>query len=156
MKSTQSDVLKPNKDRTKLEAKSEIKPLAASKTESENPGQADFFVKLGRQKLGSNDLSGASTSFKKAREYDGRNSDALAGLGEVAFEQGDYSGAATRLKEALHIAPSRARYRVLLGQAYYKLGKPKEAAGEYRKVLKSEPNNQEAQHSLQVAERKLQ
>ena len=43
----------------------------------------------------------AATNFNKAREYDARSSEAVAGLGEVAFEQGDYSGAAVHLKQAL-------------------------------------------------------
>jgi cytochrome c-type biogenesis protein CcmH/NrfG len=44
---------------------------------------------------------------------------------------------------------------VLLGQAYYKMGRAKDAVGEYRKALRLDPGNQEAQHSLEVAERKL-
>ncbi len=44
---------------------------------------------------------------------------------------------------------------MLLGQAYYKLGKPRDAAVQYKKALRIDPNNQEAQHSLEVAERKL-
>ena len=118
--------------------------------------QAEFFIKLGRQKLGSSDLSAAAASFNKAREYDAKSSEAMAGLGEVAFEQGDYSGAAVHLKQAVRLSPNRVRYLVLLGQAYYKLGKPKDAVTEYKRALRLEPNNQEAQHSLEVAERKLQ
>ena len=45
---------------------------------------------------------------------------------------------------------------MLLGQAYYKLGKAKDAVVEYKKALRIDPSNQEAQHSLDVAERKLQ
>jgi serine/threonine-protein kinase len=117
--------------------------------------QAEFFVKLGRQKLGSSDLVAAAANFNKAREYDARSAEAVAGLGEVAFEQGDYNGAAVHLKQALKLAPNRARYLVLLGQTYYKLGKPREAVTEYKKALHLDPSNQEAQHSLEVAERKL-
>ena len=129
-------------------------PKATAPSAGES-AQAEFFVKLGRQKLNSSDLNAAATNFNKAREYDARSSEAIAGLGEVAFEQGDYNGAAVHLKQALKIAPNRARYLVLLGQAYYKLGKPKDAAVEYKKALRIDPNNQEAQHSLEVAERKL-
>ena len=129
-------------------------PKATAPSAGES-AQAEFFVKLGRQKLNSSDLAAAAASFNKAREYDARSSEAIAGLGEVAFEQGDYNGAAVHLKQALKIAPNRARYLVLLGQAYYKLGKPKDAAVEYKKALRIDPSNQEAQHSLEVAERKL-
>jgi serine/threonine-protein kinase len=129
-------------------------PKATAPSAGES-AQAEFFVKLGRQKLNSSDLGAAATNFNKAREYDARSSEAIAGLGEVAFEQGDYNGAAVHLKQALKIAPNRSRYLVLLGQAYYKLGKPKDAAVEYKKALRIDPNNQEAQHSLEVAERKL-
>jgi cytochrome c-type biogenesis protein CcmH/NrfG len=59
------------------------------------------------------------------------------------------------LKQALKLSPNRTRYLVLLGQAYYKLGRPKDAVTEYKKALRADPTNQEAQHSLEVAERKL-
>jgi cytochrome c-type biogenesis protein CcmH/NrfG len=59
------------------------------------------------------------------------------------------------LKQALRLSPNRARYLLLLGQAYYKLGRPRDAVGEYKKALRLEPTNQEAQHSLEVAERRL-
>ncbi len=123
-------------------------------TSPSDAAQADFFVRLGRQKLSSSDLSAAAANFNKAREYDGRSSEAMAGLGEVAFEQGDYAGAAVHLKQAVKLS-SRARYLVLLGQAYYKMGRAKDAVGEYKKALRLDPSNQEAQHSLEVAERKL-
>ncbi len=125
-----------------------VKPQAES-------AQADFFIKLGRQKLSSSDLVGAAANFNKAREYDARSSEAFAGLGEVSFEQGDYNGAAVNLKQALKLSPNRTRYLILLGQAYYKLGRAKDAVTEYKKALRVDPNNQEAQHSLEVAERKL-
>jgi serine/threonine protein kinase len=129
-------------------------PKATAPSASES-AQAEFFVKLGRQKLNASDLTSAAANFNKAREYDSRSAEAVAGLGEVAFEQGDYSGAAVHLKQALRLSPNRSRYLVLLGQTYYKLGKPKEAVGEYKRALRIDPNNQEAQHSLEVAERKL-
>jgi serine/threonine-protein kinase len=130
-------------------------PKATAPAASES-AQAEFFVKLGRQKLNSSDLAAAAANFSKAREYDARSAEAVAGLGEVAFEQGDYAGAAVHLKQALRLAPNRSRYLILLGQAYYKLGKPKDAVVEYKKALRLDPNNREAQHSLEIAERKLQ
>ena len=129
-------------------------PKATAPSAGES-AQAEFFIKLGRQKLNSSDLTAAAANFIKAREYDSRSSEAVAGLGEVAFEQGDYSGAAVHIKQALKLAPNRPRYLVLLGQAYYKLGKTKDAAVEYKRALRIDPSNQEAQHSLEVAERKL-
>jgi eukaryotic-like serine/threonine-protein kinase len=130
---------------------------AAAPAKATSPGdaaQADFFVKLGRQKLAASDFGAAAANFTKAREYDARSAEAMAGLGEVAFEQGDYNGAAVHLKQAVRLS-GRARYLVLLGQAYYKMGRAKDAAGEYKKALRIEPGNQEAQHSLEVAERKM-
>jgi len=122
---------------------------------SKDATQAEFFVKLGRQKLNASDLSAAAANFNKAREYDSHSPDAFAGLGEVAFEQGDYNGAKINLMQALRLSPNRPRYLVLLGQTYYKLGRAKDAVAEYRKALRIDPNNAEAQHSLEVAERKL-
>jgi len=128
---------------------------AGTKPSPADAAQAEFFVKLGRQKLGSSDLSGAATNFNKAREFDSRSAEAFAGLGEVAFEQGDYNGASVNLKQALKLSPSRARVVLLLGQVYYKMGKPKEAIDQYKRALKLDPNNAEAQHSLELAEKKL-
>ena len=77
-------------------------PKATAPSAGES-AQAEFFVKLGRQKLNSSDLGAAAANFNKAREYDARSSEAVAGLGEVAFEQGDYNGAAVHLKQALKL-----------------------------------------------------
>ena len=129
------------------------KPAAAHTGES---AQAEFFIKLGRQKLNADELAAAAVNFNKAREYDAKSPDAIAGLGEVAFEQGDYAGAVVHLKQALRLAPNKPRYRILLGQTYYKLGRSREAVTEYKRALRLDPNNEEAQHSLEVAERKLQ
>ena len=60
-----------------------------------------------------------------------------------------------QLKQAIRLSPNRARFLVLLGQSYYKLGRAKDAATEYRRALKVDPTNQEAQHSLELAERKI-
>ena len=43
-----------------------------------------------------------------------------------------------------------------LAALFADLGKRVEADGEYKKALRLDPGNQEAQHSLEVAERKLQ
>jgi tetratricopeptide (TPR) repeat protein len=127
----------------------------ATKPAAIESGQAEFYIKLGRQKLNASDLNAAATNFNKAREFDPRSAEAFAGLGEVAFEQGDYNAAVVNLKQALKISPNRARYLVLLGQAYYKLGRAKDAVAEYKRALRIDPSNQEAQRSLDVAERKL-
>jgi serine/threonine-protein kinase len=133
---------------------SSAKPTAST-TSPADAAQAEFFVKLGRQKLGSGDTSAAATHFNKARELDARNADALAGLGEVAFEQGEWDSAANYLKQALRISPSRARVVTLLGQSYYKLGRTKDAITEYKRALRIDPGNAEAQRSLELAEKKL-
>ena len=39
--------------------------------------QAEFFVKLGRQKLAASDFGSAAANFNKAREYDSRSPDAV-------------------------------------------------------------------------------
>jgi len=116
--------------------------------------QAEYFLKIGREKLDAGDVTNAMIQFKTARQIEPRNPDAVAGLGECAFEQGDYEGAVASLKQAVKIAPRRTRFQVLLGQAFYKLGRTAEAIDAYKKALKQDPGNQEAQRSLEVAERK--
>lgn len=117
--------------------------------------ELDTLVKSGKQKLAAGDLAQAQSAFAKAKGLDARNADAYAGLGEVAFEQGDYSTATTQLKHAVKLSPNRARFLVLLGQSYYKSGHAKEAVQEYRRALRIDPSNQEAQRSLELAEKKL-
>ncbi|MEO6953728.1 MAG: protein kinase [Polyangia bacterium] len=116
---------------------------------------ADVLVKTGRQKLATGDFARAQTSFARAREADPKNADAIAGLGEVSFEQGDYANAAALMRQALRLSPNRARFLILLGEAYYKQGKSKDAVVAYRRALKVDPTSQEAQHSLDLAEKKL-
>ncbi len=117
--------------------------------------ELDTLVKNGKQKLAAGDLAQAQSAFAKAKGLDARNADAYAGLGEVAFEQGDYSTATSQLKQAVKLSPNRARFLVLLGQSYYKSGRAKEAVQEYRRALRIDPSNQEAQRSLELAEKKL-
>ena len=128
-----------------------VDPFASAATSSE----VDLLVRSGRQKLAAGDLAQAQSSFARARAAEPRNADAIAGLGEVAFEQGNYANAAALVRQALHISPNRARFLVLLGQACYKQGNAKDAVVEYKRALKVDPANQEASHSLEVAERKL-
>ncbi|WP_236494726.1 hypothetical protein, partial [Staphylococcus aureus] len=59
-----------------------IAPEGSKDSSPNNAAQAEFFVKLGRQKLGANDLSAAASNFSKAREVDPRSADA-AGLASV-------------------------------------------------------------------------
>ena len=128
-----------------------VDPFSASAS----GGDADVLVKTGRQRLASGDFTQAQASFSRARVADPKNGDAVAGLGEVSFEQGDYANAAALMRQALKLSPNRARFLILLGEAYYKEGKTKDAVVAYRRALKVDPASQEAQHSLDVAEKKL-
>lgn len=118
---------------------------------SSNAVQADFYVKLGRQALNKGDIVGAATNFNKAREFDPRNADAIAGLGEVALQQGYYDEAVVHLEAAARLAPRSVRIHNLLGQAYLEAGKPQKAAATYKKVLQLDPDNETARKGLQQA-----
>lgn len=135
------------------------KPAIASPEINNAPkdgaAQADFYIKLGRQRLGEGDYSGAIQQFNQARQYDANNAAAYAGLGECAFEQGNFSSAVANFRLAAQRAPGQVNYILRLGQAFYKQGKLREAVTAYKLVLKKDPYNQEARDSLTVAQSKL-
>lgn len=117
--------------------------------------QAEFYLKLGRQRLGEGDYAGAVEQFNKAKQFEPNNAAAWAGLGECAFEQGNFAAATVNFRVASARAPKQSRYVVLLGQAYYKQGKLREASVEFQRALKLDPKNKEAQESLAAAQSKL-
>ncbi len=110
--------------------------------------QAEFYVKLGRTALQKGDAVGAAAAFNKAREFDAKNADAIAGIGEVALMQGYYDDAVVHLERAASLAPRSARIQDLLGQAYLGSGKPKQAAAAFHRALKLNPNDESAKKGL--------
>ncbi len=145
--------IEPPKPAKKSEEVKQAK--TTDKGAGDGKAQAQALVKVGRERLAASDFSQAQGHFSQAQKLDPRNADAMAGLGEVAFEQGEYQAAASHLQKAVRLS-NRSRYLVLLGQAYYKQGRIKESISEYKKALHVDPRNQEAEHSLAIAERKLQ
>jgi tRNA A-37 threonylcarbamoyl transferase component Bud32 len=120
---------------------------------SADAAQAEFYVKLGRSALGKGDAAGAESNFNKAREFDARSADAIAGLGEVAMLRRQFEDAVVHLEAAARLAPRSARILTLLGQAYQGANRPKKAAEAFRRALKIDPGNDGARRGLDAANR---
>ncbi len=118
---------------------------------SADAAQAEFYVKLGRTALAKGDAVGAATNFNKAREFDPRSADAIAGLGEVALQQGYYEDAIVHLEAAARLAPRSGRIQTLLGQSYMGANHPKKAAEAYKHALKIDPSNDAARRGYEDA-----
>jgi Flp pilus assembly protein TadD len=109
-----------------------------------NPGQAEFYVKLGEKALRDGNPAAALDHFTKARGFDNTNANAIAGLGAVALRQGNVADAAVHLEAAARLAPMSARIHTLRGQALLAGGKRDEAAAAFRRALKLDPDDQAA------------
>jgi serine/threonine protein kinase len=122
--------------------------------DSADAAQADFYVKLGRGALAKGDTVAAATNFNKAREFDGKNAEAIAGLGEVALHQGYYEDAVVHLEAAARLAPRSARILTLLGQSYMGANHPKKAADAFKRALKVDPGNEAARRGYDDASKR--
>jgi serine/threonine protein kinase len=116
-----------------------------------NRSQADFYAKLGKKQLRDGDVLGAAGNFKKARELDARNVDAIVGMGEIALTQGHNKHAIAHLKKAAGLRPRSARVHSLLGEAYLAAGRNKQAAAAFKKALKIDPDNNIARNGYNEA-----
>ena len=108
-------------------------------------------MKLGRSALAKGDAVGAATNFNKAREFDAKNPDAIAGLGEVALQQGYYEDAVVHLEAAARLAPRSVRILTLLGQSYMGANRPKKAAEAFKRALKVDPGSEVARRGYEDA-----
>jgi len=113
--------------------------------------EAEFFAKLGDKDLRSGDILGAAGNFKKARELDPKNADAVIGLGEIALSQGSYSAAIGHLNMARKMRPKSARVYTLLGEAYLGAGNNDKAADSFKRALKIDPDNARARDGYNEA-----
>jgi serine/threonine-protein kinase len=117
--------------------------------------QAEFFVKLGQKALREGDVVAAAANFNKARGFNARNPEAIAGLGEVALQQGYYRESIVHLSAASRLAPRSPRIQTLLGQAYLGNDQPKLAAAAFKRALKLQPDNDQARRGYEEAERRM-
>jgi len=113
--------------------------------------EAEFFAKLGNKDLRIGDILGAASNFKKARELDPKNLDAVVGLGEIALSQGSYSAAIGHLTRARKLRSKSARVHTLLGEAYLGAGNNSKAADSFKRALKIDPDNARARDGYNEA-----
>lgn len=126
-------------------------PWPVSKPSAETARQAEFFAKLGQQALRNGDIPGAAGNFKKARELDAKNADAIIGQGEIALRQGSYPNAITYLKQGARLRPRSAHAHTLLGEAYLGAGNRAQAATSFKRALALEPGNNRAREGYSEA-----
>jgi tetratricopeptide (TPR) repeat protein/tRNA A-37 threonylcarbamoyl transferase component Bud32 len=93
----------------------------------------------------------AEELFKRALEIDPASSRAWFDRGQTAYEQGNSRKAITWVQKALQLSPSRAEYRNYLGKIYMAIDSRDRAIKEWRRVLRSYPNNKEAKNLLKEA-----
>ncbi len=113
--------------------------------------EAEFFAKLGDKDLRNGDILGAAGNFKKARELDPKNVDAVIGLGEIALSQGAYAAAVGHFSKARKMRPKSARVYTLLGEAYLGAGNNDKAADSFKRALKIDPDNARARDGYNEA-----
>ncbi len=91
----------------------------------------------------------AETLYQKSLTMVPHNADALRGLGIISTREGANYHALTYLTEAIHADPSDDTLYVARGVCYENLQNIKLAIADYRKALKLNPDNTEAQAALQ-------
>jgi tetratricopeptide (TPR) repeat protein len=93
-------------------------------------------------------LGEAGEAYDRALSMDPRIPEAWYGLGRVSFEKGDYRSAAAKVERALRLSPGRYRWRIYLGRIYDALGERDKAEAEWRRVLKTRPEESSARRLL--------
>ncbi len=112
------------------------KPLPSDKKKQ----MAVFWAKRGKLALNNSDVVGAATAFKKARELDPNNVDAILGQGELALGQSAYSAAISHLRKAARMRRNNYYVHTLLGEAYLGAGKKESAKASFKRALKLNPD----------------
>jgi len=113
-----------------------VKPPANDKKRQ----MAVFWAKRGKLALNNSDVVGAATAFKKARELDPNNVDAIMGQGELALGQSAYGAAIKHLRRAVRMRPNNYYVHTLLGEAYLGAGNKSRARGSFQRALKINPD----------------
>jgi serine/threonine protein kinase len=110
--------------------------------------RVDDLVARGDKELKDMRLGPANDLFQSALNIDPRAAGALWGLGRVMFEQGRYKEAADKVARAVELRPRRSTWRIFLGKIYRSLGRSEKARAEWNKVLKNDPDNEQAKKLL--------
>jgi tetratricopeptide (TPR) repeat protein len=93
-------------------------------------------------------LEEAKLSAQQELEKNPASVDGYNLLGIILTTQKDYASALDAFERALKISPDSARTRNNIGNSYIAQGKSELAQQEFRKVLRVEPSNRDANYNL--------
>jgi len=97
-----------------------------------------------------NDYTKAIESYKKAAELAPTNPriyEVYKRLGRVYYHSGKYLDAVSTLEKARNLNKNDAETRLFLGQSYIKVRQNKNAIGEFKEVLRLDPNGRFAREA---------
>ncbi len=132
----------PTPDRT-----GEILELARSAIEAD-PDNVEAIVALGRHAVHSGDLDAAEQAANRAIETAPEDHAGYTLRGRVRLEQDRVDEGLTDLQQAVSLAGTDMEARLELAYSLWKLGRNNEAAGEYEKVLRYNPDSPAALNNL--------
>jgi tetratricopeptide (TPR) repeat protein len=105
-----------------------------------NPGDTNFFNRLGIIYAKLNLYEEAKGAFQSALRLDSKFSYALNNLGSVFFAQGNLNKAEKHFKKAISLKENEASFHMNLGSVYLEKKKPEKAMMEWRKGLALDPD----------------
>ena len=106
---------------------------------------------LGLLAMKRDDVAAARGYFEQATQLDGSFAPAWANLGAVALSYRDYPAAEQAYAKAVQLDPNRWDTRLAHGWALEGLRRPKDARGEYEKVLALRPGQEDALYGKALA-----
>lgn len=120
--------------------------------ENENNAQALCYIGESYEKL--NDTTQALLYFSKSRSLDPAYSEPWFGLSNLAFKQGNFYEALYYVRKAMTLKKENPDYLFLAGEIYESLEFYEDAILVFKKLLKLDPEDEEAQEILDRLELK--
>jgi TolB-like protein/Flp pilus assembly protein TadD len=124
---------------------------AAEKAVALDPLLPEAHNALGVVDLREDEITKATSEFRRALELNPRSSDAILQLGSIAGEEGRLDEQVRLKEQALAIDPLNINILDRLGFAYLAVGKPAAAETIFRRQLELSPQNMFAKTNLGVA-----
>ncbi len=125
----------------------EVRRLAESALDSD-PDNVDAWVALGNGAIDRGDLDAAMEAANRAIRIDPENPAGFTLRGRVLIWQDRVDEGLADLQQAVTLAGTDVKARLALADSLWSLGRNNEAAGEYEKVLRYNPDSPSALNNL--------
>ena len=125
----------------------EIRQLARAALDSD-PDNVDAWVALGNGAIDRGDLDAAMDAADRAIRIDPENHAGFTLRGRVLIDQDRVDEGLADLQQAVTLAGTDVKARLALAGSLWSLGRNNEAAGEYEKVLRYNPDSPSALNNL--------